>query len=109
MKTKLAMLITFTSLAFVTHAATLVVDGRCNIFGAGHNPPNDAPQPGGSGGGVPPVLYSFPAASGQVLTFSNVTGLVDLNAGTGSGSPDGLPADAHGYGPWNGISAFETG
>lgn len=73
----------------VGEAATLTVSAQANIFGAGHSPPDDTPSPSGGGGGVAPPDYIFTAASGLILTFSSVTGSVDVNAGTGSNGPDG--------------------
>jgi Ca2+-binding RTX toxin-like protein len=65
--------------------ATLTVDGVDNIFGAGHAV---APAPGGDGGGTLPPTVSFAANSGQILTFSSVTGLVGCAGFAGNG-PDG--------------------
>ena len=94
------------------HAATLIVDSRCNIFGSGHSAPNDTPQPDGGGGGIPPVSFSFSPAAGRILTFSSITGMINVNFG-GDASPDGLAAVTFTNlnGPWNGISAatFEMG
>ena len=91
-------------------AATLVVDSRCNIFGAGHGAPNNTPAPSRGGGGIPPVLFTFPAGPAQVLTFSNVTGTINVNFG-GDASPDGIGPDSGPgilFGPWNGISAISS-
>ena len=60
---------------------------------------------------MPPVSFSFPAGCGQVLTFSNVTGIINVNFG-GDAPPDGFGTDSGppGFtvGSWNGISGFEA-
>ena len=59
---------------------------------------------------MPPVSIAFPAASGQVLTFSDVTGTINVNFG-GDAMPDGIGpvsgTDLFVVSRWNGISAFE--
>src|ERR1022692_4099514 len=63
------------------------------------------------GGGIAPVSYSFSPAVGQVLTFPNVSGTINVSFG-GDASPEGLPLVIGGLnytnydGPWNGISKF---
>ena len=56
-------------------AATISVDGRANIFGAGH-PGDPTPSPNGGGGGVAAPSFSFAAGAGQLLTFNSVMGTV---------------------------------
>ena len=57
-------------------AAQLTISGDSNIFGAGKT---SAPAPGGDTGGQLPPLYNFAAAAGQVLTFSNISGSVNIS------------------------------
>lgn len=68
-------------------AATLVVPGTANIFGAGHAAP---PAPGGGAPGTLPPMVTFTAASGQILTFSGVSGTVSCCNSSMTG-PDGGP------------------
>jgi hypothetical protein len=71
-------------------AAQLTISGDSNIFGAGKT---SAPAPGGGTGGQLPPLYNFAAAAGQVLTFSNISGIVNYGAApeTSNASGDGRP------------------
>ena len=55
-------------------AAQLTISGDSNIFGAGKT---SAPAPGGGTGGQLPPQYNFAAAAGQVLIFSNISGIVN--------------------------------
>ncbi len=59
------------------------VDGRCNIFGAGHATP---PAPAGGGGGLLPVEVALPG-NADVVQFFGVSGSV-LCCGT-SANPNG--------------------
>lgn len=68
-------------------AAVITVDGKDNIFGAGHA---TAP-PGGANGGNLPTSFSFSAGAGQVLTFSSVTGSVKPAGSLALNGPDGDP------------------
>lgn len=68
-------------------AATVYVDAKSNIFGAGLNTP---PAPGGGGAGILPPSYQFAASARQVLTFNNVTGSVTCcGVNGGYAGPDG--------------------
>ena len=58
-------------------AAQLTISADSNIFGAGKV---SVPDPGGGTGGQLPPLYNFAAAAGQVLTFSNISGIVNFSA-----------------------------
>jgi hypothetical protein len=58
-------------------AAQLNISADSNILGAGKI---SAPAPGGGTGGQLPPLYNFAAATGQVLTFSNISGSVNYSA-----------------------------
>jgi len=58
-------------------AAQLNISADSNIFGAGKISP---PAPGGGLGGQLPPMFNFAAAAGQVLTFSNISGIVNFSA-----------------------------
>lgn len=68
---------------------TLTVSAQANIFGAGHLPPLDTPNPSGGSGGIPPVVFAFPEHQFRALTFTNVTGIVKLGNPTNTNGPDG--------------------
>ena len=86
---------------------TLTVSAQANIFGAGHLPPMDTPNPSGGSGGVPPVVFAFPAHSFRALTFTNVTGTVKMGNPTAPSGPDG---GNFGYriASFNGIAGIEA-
>ncbi len=92
-------------------AVLLPVDGKANIFGAGHA---TAPAPGGGTGGILPPSVSFAAGPNQVLTFSSVTGEVsccdtDPSTSVRFNGPDGgaFPTlDDTGISSWGGISGL---
>ncbi len=68
-------------------AAVLVVDGKANLFGAGHA---TVSEPGGGGAGILPPSVNFTAGSNLVLTFASVTGSVSCcNGGSLFNGPDG--------------------
>jgi hypothetical protein len=92
------------SLSVSASGTTLIVDGKANIFGAGHASP---PAPGGDDAGLLPPVFSFPAAIGQVLTFSSVSGTVSCCNSSMTG-PDGGPyasgtTDITSYGGISGV------
>jgi hypothetical protein len=76
-------------------AATLTVAGSANIFGAGHASPPASLY----GSGTLPSEWTFAPGSGQVLTFSSVSGQVNCCGGYDNewSGPDGNP-DFYGYG-----------
>src|SRR4028118_1062628 len=57
-------------------AAQLTISGQSNIFGAGKT---SAPAPGGGFGGQLPPMFDFAAGPGKVLTFSNISGIVNFS------------------------------
>ncbi|MBI2849193.1 MAG: hypothetical protein HYX88_03585, partial [Chloroflexi bacterium] len=65
-------------------AETIVVDGKSNIFGAGHTTP--------PGGGLLPPQFAFTPGEGQFVEFTSVTGTVtyDISFRPFQG-PDGGP------------------
>ncbi len=88
-------------------AATLVIPGTANVFGAGHATP---PAPDGGGGGTLPPLFALPAGTSRALVFSNVTGIVHCCGGLAGveNGPDGgpfggPPTDVLSYGGISGI------
>jgi|LGOV01.1.fsa_nt_gb hypothetical protein len=92
-------------ISVVSFAATIIVDGKSNIYGAGHITP---PAPGGGNGGILPPSHTFSATSGQVLTFSNISGSVSYNSGGNWWGPDGYGArgNCQSYGGISGINNF---
>jgi hypothetical protein len=86
-------------------AATLSVNGTDNIFGAGHSTP---PAPGGGSAGTLPPAVIFPAAPGQVLTFSSVTGTATLTTSFGFFAPDGNPSFGMNVSSFGGISGIKS-
>lgn len=94
-KNKSGLLVVVSTMTFVGTlcADTLTVDATANIFGAGHSTP---PAPAGQGAGILPPSITFPAASGQVLVFSSVTGEVDFGGGAGFNGPDGFDISVYG-------------
>jgi hypothetical protein len=90
------------------HAAPTIdvsVDAHCNIYGAGHPPPNDAPTVGSHGGGVAPILIPL-ASLGKASTLQfDATGSVSYCPSCGANGPDG--ADFISAAPsYNGISGI---
>lgn len=63
--------------AGVVHGVEVVVDGKCNIFGAGLVTP---PSPGGGGGGVRPVMLSLVGHEFSFVELTSVTGAVSAGA-----------------------------
>jgi hypothetical protein len=82
-------------------AAQLTISGNSNIFGAGKI---SAPAPGGGTGGKLPPLYNFAAAAGQVLTFSNISGIVNYS-GFSYTSTNGI-GDGRAYSAGTNISSY---
>jgi hypothetical protein len=81
--------ISATALVRAQAGTTLTVSAQANIFGAGHLPPMDTPNPSGGSGGVPPVVFAFPPHAFRALTFTNVTGSVKMGNPTAPCGPDG--------------------
>lgn len=80
------------------------VDGKANIYGAGHSSP---PAPGGRGGGILPPSYTLPQSNApQVLTFESVSGNVSCCGPTATTTgPKGYvyPTNLSSYGGISGI------
>lgn len=77
---------TVMAIAGVGYAAEIVVDGKCNIFGAGLVTP---PAPGGGGGGVLPVLVPLAGHPYGYVELTSVTGSVSAGVGFALHSADG--------------------
>jgi hypothetical protein len=84
-------------------SATLTVPADANIFGAGHAAP---PAPGGGGAGELPSEFDFgfTAGSGLAVVFTNVTGSVSVDNGSGN-----HVNDADGVGSASGININSFG
>jgi hypothetical protein len=97
--------------AACAHAASAIdvsVDAHCNIYGAGHTPPNDAPTVGPHGGGLAPVLISLAALGNPNTLQFQATGSVSYCPGCENNGPDGANfiAAAPGYNGISGITNF---
>jgi hypothetical protein len=81
------------------------VNAKCNIFGAGHSPPNDTPDVGPNGGGIAPEMISLATLSNAPALQFQPSGSVSFCSGCGLYGPegDGIPYAAPGY---NGISGI---
>lgn len=86
-------------------AATLNISATANIFGSGHTTP---PSPAGQGGGILPSVIAFPAGVDRVLTFSDVTGMIDFGGGAGPHGPDGFASGDYEVFSYGGISGFHA-
>jgi hypothetical protein len=86
---------------------SLTISVQANIFGAGHLPPMDTPNPSGGSGGVPPVVFAFPPHQFRALTFTNVTGSVKLGNPC---APNGPDCGNFGYkiASYNGIAGIDA-
>jgi hypothetical protein len=91
-----------------TFAITTNVNATCNIYGAGHTPPNDAPDVGPNGGGIAPALVSLAALGNPLFLTIQATGSVSYCFGCGYNGPDGTNfiSDAPSYNGISGISNF---
>jgi RHS repeat-associated protein len=67
-------------------AVPLTVDGKANIFAAGHRV---APALSGGGGGLRPPGVQFKAQAGVAFTFSNITGETAFRSDCALAGPDG--------------------
>lgn len=87
-------------------AATVVVDGNANIFGASHS---SSPAPDGGGSGGLPVQIALSTGAGQVLSISAVTGSVYYGTGPefvlsdADGNPNVGVRDVASYGGISGV------
>src|SRR5205823_1774195 len=82
------------------------VQATDNIYGSGHSGADATPSPSGSGGGTPPTGYALSPGTGRILTFSSVTGLIDINGGSPNNGPDGTTIYHENVASFNGISGI---
>src|SRR5262245_12501190 len=76
--------------AQISFAVDVTVDSRCNIYGAGHLPPNDAPTVGSQGGGLPPVAVPLAQlGNASPLTFQAGGFISFCLTGCGTNGPEG--------------------
>jgi len=101
------LLMAFTTCA-QTSPITTNVSAMCNIYGAGHSPPNDTPTEGSGGGGIAPAAVSMQALSNAPYLEFLATGAVSFCNGCGSNGPDGTNffTSAPSYNGISGISNF---
>ena len=86
-------------------AVTVSVNGMCNVYGAGHAPPNNAPDVGPHGGGIAPVMISLAALSNAPALQFQASGTVSFCSGCGFYGPNGDGAVWAGP-SYNGISGI---
>jgi hypothetical protein len=86
-------------------AVDVIMDSRCNIYGAGHSFPNNAPTVGTHGGGVPPVMISLNDLGNPPALEFQATGTVSYCPACGSAGSDGASFISAGPG-YNGISGI---
>ena len=106
--TKILAAIMTAGLAQAAFAVDVSVDARCNIYGAGHLPPNDAPTVGTHGGGLPPVLILLAALSNAPALRFLASGSVSYCPSCGVNGPDGAGfiSAAPSYNGVSGITNF---
>lgn len=86
-------------------ALEVTVDAQCNIYGAGHPPPNDAPSVGSHGGGIAPVEISLTDLGRPPSLMLRATGAITMCSSCGSNGPDGDGKTGNNPG-YNGISGI---
>ncbi len=91
--------------ATVESSELLVVDGRANIFGAGHGAP---PAPGGGGGGVLPVDAGIDLSGAESVSVSDAAGVTTAYGGCGGppAPPDGIVYQGSDIASTGGISGI---
>jgi len=70
-------------------ALGVTVDATCNIYGAGHAPPNDAPSVGSNGGGIAPAQISLGDLGNPPALSLYATGTISYCPSCGNNGPDG--------------------
>jgi hypothetical protein len=104
MKTLLFLLLAM-ACTNVRAAIAVSVNGMCNIYGAGHTPPNDTPDLGPNGGGIAPVMISLAALSNAPALQFQASGTVSFCPNCGSYGPNGDGGLWAGF-SYNGISGI---
>ncbi len=85
-------------------AASLVVPGNANIYGAGHSTP---PAPDGGGAGILPPSFALDG-SVSVVTFSNITGNISIEGGESNNAEGGSSFDTTNITCSGGISGLNA-
>lgn len=91
--------------AYELPAIEVIMDGRCNIYGAGHSPPHDAPSVGVHDGGLPPVFVTLDLLGSPSRIILSASGGVAFCPSCGVGGPEGIDLNSSGP-PLNGISGL---
>ena len=89
MKPLLIFLLTILACARVEAGVGVAVSAECNVFGAGHNSPNNTPDVGPNGGGIPPVMIPLTALSNSPALQFQAAGTISFCPYCGSFGPDG--------------------
>jgi hypothetical protein len=104
-----AMLVLAVNTLGQAQTASLYVHAMANIYGAGHLV---APAPAGGGEGLMPSQMQFPAGANFVITITNTTGSIRLDANHSLKEADGndsFTTDLSSYGGISGIKAPSVG
>lgn len=86
-------------------AADVTVNASCNIYGAGHAPPNDAPSAGSNGGGIAPAEVALADLGNPPALILYATGTISFCPACGNNGADGTAAIGNNPG-YNGISGI---
>ena len=87
--TKILMIVLTIACAHAAPIIDVSVDAHCNIYGAGHPPPNDAPTVGSNGGGIAPILIPLTSLGNAPTLQFKATGSVSYCPNCGANGPDG--------------------
>jgi len=102
---KIAMILGL-ACACACQGAVVLVEGKCNVFGAGHAV---APDPSGGGAGVLPVMVSLAGfGAGDYVELNDVSGTVQPGFGFTPNTADGgtSASGTTDVRSWNGISGL---
>jgi hypothetical protein len=105
MKTLLIFLLTLLTCAHVEAGVGVTVSAECNVFGAGHSSPNNTPDVGSNGGGIPPVMIPLTALSNSPALQFQASGTISFCPACGSYGPDGN-GSLYAAPSYNGISGI---
>lgn len=86
-------------------ALDVTVNGSCNIYGAGHAPPNDAPSVGSNGGGIAPAEIPLADLGNPPALILYATGAISFCSSCGNNGADGI-AVIRANPSYNGISGI---
>jgi hypothetical protein len=87
-------------------AYDLSVNGNCNIYGAGHPAPNNAPTLGTHGGGIPPASVSLSLLGNPSTLNIKASGTVSFCTSCGNNGPNGTSSFITDAAPLRGISGI---